>query len=62
MQILKIFFLILSIIYSIYLYNYSKWEKITNQNKFGSFFIKLFIVLNFSIIVTSFFERIYYIS
>lgn len=58
----KILFLAISILYSIYLFNYAKWEKTSNQNKFGSFFIKSFVLLNIAIIITSFFERIYYIS
>ena len=62
MLVLKIIFLIFSVLYSIYLFSYSKWEKNINQNKFGSFFIKLFILTNFAIIITSFFEKIYYTS
>lgn len=58
----KILFLAISILYSIYLFNYAKWEKTSNQNKIGSFFIKSFVLLNIAIIITSFFKRIYYIS
>lgn len=62
MLVLKIIFLIFSILYGIYLFNYSKWEKTMRQNKFGSFFIKICVVLNVVILITSFFEQIYYMS
>lgn len=58
----KLLFIAMSVLYSVYLFSYAKWEKISNQNKFGSIFIKTFIVINIAIMITSFFERIYYIS
>jgi len=62
MIVLKIFFLIFSIAYGIYLFSYSKWEKTMRQNKFGALFIKFCVITNIIILITSFFERIYYIS
>lgn len=62
MVIIKSLLLIFSIIYDLYLFSYSKWEKTTNQNKIGSFFIKLFILLNIGVLITSFSNRFYYSS
>ena len=62
MVTVKTLLFIFSIFYDMYLFSYSKWEKTTNQNKFGSFFIKLCIILNIGVLITSFFERFYYSS
>ena len=62
MLIYKIIFLASAILYSIYLYQYSKWEKIANKNSLGSFLIKLFIILDLGVLALSFFDKIYYTS
>lgn len=61
-MIYKIILLLFSILYGIYLFSYANWEKKTNQNKFGSFFIKLCVLINLVIVIISFVEKIYYIS
>ena len=57
---IKVLLLLFSIFYDFYLFSYSKWEKGTNKNKFGSYFIKLCIFLNIGVLITCFFEKFYY--
>lgn len=56
----KILLFIFSLFYDFYLFSYSKWENNIKQNKFGSFFIRLCIVLNIGVLITSFLDKFYY--
>lgn len=56
----KIFFFVVIVCYSIYVWQYANWEKTVQQNSFGSFFIRICVIADILAITLSFLDELYF--